>query len=106
MGYNLRQGGLMREVSTRELKDGLSDWLRRVESSGERVVVTRSGRPVAALVPLSDLPDESTGSAVAALVASGAVRAPRTVRRADAFAGPTVPARGRSAADMVLEDRR
>lgn len=96
----------MREVSTRDLKNQLSDWIRRVELDGETVVVTRSGRPVAALVPLSDLPSRDERALLADLAASGAVRAPRAVRRADAFAGATVPCRGRSAADMVVEDRR
>jgi prevent-host-death family protein len=96
----------MREVSTKELKDHLSEWVRRVESSGEPVVVTRSGRPVAALVPLSDLPVRATDERVAELVASGVARAPRPVRRADAFRGATVPSRGRSASAMVIEDRR
>ena len=96
----------MHEISTKDLKDGLSEWIRRVEVQGETVVITRSGRPVAALVPLSELPVRGPEVVLRELVASGAVRAPRPVRSANAFAGPSVSARGRSAADMVVEDRR
>ena len=45
----------MSTVSTRVLKDQLSSYLQRAES-GERIVVLRDGRPVAALIPLSQLP--------------------------------------------------
>jgi prevent-host-death family protein len=96
----------MREVSTRDLKDRLSDWIRRVEQSGVPVVVTRSGRPVAALVPLSDLRTRGEASVLADLAARGAVRVPRPPGSRAAFSGPTVPARGSPAADMVIEDRR
>ena len=41
----------------RELRNNVSQVLRRVEA-GERLRVTVSGRPVAALVPLSDRPQE------------------------------------------------
>lgn len=41
---------LMTTVSTRKLKDGLSAYLRRAEK-GERIVVMRGKRAVAALVP-------------------------------------------------------
>lgn len=96
----------MREVSTRELKDHLSEWVRRVESTGEAVVVTRSGRPVAALVPLADLPARDADAILADLAARGVIRGVRPSRDPQAFLGPTVPSRGRSAAEMVLEDRR
>lgn len=93
----------MPEVSTRELKDALSEWLRRAEA-GERVLVTRSGRPVAALIPLSDLPARDDRAALDDLAARGLVRLGR--RTPGAFQGDRVPARGRSAAGMVVEDRR
>ncbi len=96
----------MLEVTTKDLKDRLSEWIRRVEESGEAVVVTRSGRPVCALVPLSDLPARDSDAVLADLAAAGAIRPARPVRRPGAFCGPTVPSRGSSAAEMVLEDRR
>lgn len=97
----------MREVSTKDLKDQLSEWVRRVESEGERVVITRSGRPVAALVPLSDLPARDGNAILADLAAAGALRLPRGPRSPDAFSGPRVPSRGgKLTSEMILEDRR
>ena len=54
-GYNGHRRASMSTVSTRVLKDQLSSYLQRAES-GERIVVLRDGRPVAALIPLSQLP--------------------------------------------------
>ena len=97
----------MQEVSTKDLKDQLSEWVRRVESQGERIVITRSGRPVAALVPLSDLPVRDANVILADLAAAGLVRLPRSPRSPDAFMGPRVKATdGKLASEMVIEDRR
>ena len=48
----------MSTVSVRVLEDQLSSYLQRAER-GERIVVLRDGQPVAALVPLSQLPETS-----------------------------------------------
>ena len=45
----------MKTTSEEKLRDGLAEMLERVAARGERVVVTRDGREVAALVPVSDL---------------------------------------------------
>ena len=95
-------GVAMREVSTRDLKDKLSEWVRLVEE-GHRVLVTRSGRPVIALVPLADLPVADAAHALAELAARGAVRLPTRDR---GFQGTPLPARGCDASPMVREDRR
>lgn len=42
-------------VSAVEFRQGVSAVLSRVEYGGERVAVTRHGKPVAAMVPLEDL---------------------------------------------------
>ena len=47
----------MADIPVRELRNNVSQVLRRVEA-GERLRITVSGRPVAALVPLSDRPQE------------------------------------------------
>lgn len=44
----------MTTVTVRVLKDELSEYLRRAES-GERVTVTRDGKPIAVVVPLRDV---------------------------------------------------
>lgn len=46
---------MYRTVTTIGLRDGLADILGRVHHAGERVVVTRSGKAVAAIVPLETL---------------------------------------------------
>ena len=48
------------DVAVRELKNRLSEYLRRVQS-GEEVVVTSRGKPVAQLLPIR--PDVSESSA-------------------------------------------
>ncbi len=63
------------EVGIRELKNGLSGYIDRVRS-GEEVIVTDRGRPVARLSPL-----DATQDRLAELVAAGIVRAPTGGRR-------------------------
>ncbi len=95
----------MPTVSTRVLKDQLSTYLHRAES-GERIVVLRSGKPVAALVSLGDVQEQDETTRLAALEARGLVIRPRKSTQRKPFQGPAVPARGRAASDMVIEDRR
>jgi prevent-host-death family protein len=47
----------MSEVPITEARDQLGDLVSRVEYAQERVVLTRRGRPVAALVPIDVLRD-------------------------------------------------
>jgi prevent-host-death family protein len=61
-----------RVVGVRELRSALAA-LVRAAGSGDRVLVTVSGRPVAALVPAAG----AGASAVADLVASGQLELPR-----------------------------
>ncbi|HEX9730547.1 MAG TPA: type II toxin-antitoxin system prevent-host-death family antitoxin [Thermoanaerobaculia bacterium] len=91
-------------VNTRFLKDRLSSYLHRAED-GERVVVLRDGKPVAALVSLKDLPAHDEESRLAALESRGLLIRPREAKLTR-FQGPKVPARGKSASEMVIEDRR
>jgi prevent-host-death family protein len=96
-GYN----GHMSTVSTRILKDQLSSYLQRAES-GEQIVVLRDGRPVAALVPLSQLQEVTEEQRLVELESRGLVVLPRRTERT-VFQGPTFPSRGKLA---VSEDRR
>ncbi len=93
----------MSTVSTRTLKDQLSSYLQRAEN-GEQIVVLRDGRPVAALVPLSQLREPEEPARLAELAARGVVRLPKGARTP--FRGPSVPHRGKLAFSMVIEDRR
>ena len=86
-------------VGVRELKATLSACLARVQA-GERLTVTDRGRPIATIVPVDAAPVPTW---VSALVS----------KRRAAWAGGKpagldrpVTSRGRSAADMVAEDRR
>lgn len=89
----------MTKVGVDTLKDHLGDYLRRAQG-GERIVITEQGRSVALLIPLDE---NSSAKRAWELVEAGAAewgggkpvgsrRRPRT--------------RGKSASDIVLEDRR
>ena len=85
------------EVGIRDLKNNLSKYIDRVRS-GEEVVVTDRGRPVARLSSL-----DSSTDRLAALVAAGVVRAPtRTTRRRPR---QRIKAKG-PVSDLVVEQRR
>ena len=45
----------MVHIGLTEIRSAFHDTIRRVQFGGERVILERQGRPVAALVPLGDL---------------------------------------------------
>jgi prevent-host-death family protein len=94
----------MTKVSTRTLKDQLSSYLHRAES-GEQIIVLRSGRPVAALVSLESMAASDEPSRLNVLAHQGLIKLPGD-EATGSRAAPGVPSRGKSAASMVLEDRR
>lgn len=94
----------MPTVSTRVLKDQLSSYLQRGEA-GEQIVVLRDGRPVAALVPLSQIQERDEQARLAELASRGVVTLPKRTS-GKAFRRPALPNRGKLASEMVLEDRR
>ncbi len=85
------------EVGIRELKNGLSSFIDRVRS-GEEMIVTDRGRPVARLSPIDASQDR-----LADLIAAGVVRSPINRKR-------HVPKRRITAnaevSDLVAEQRR
>jgi len=85
------------EVGIRDLKNGLSRYLDRVQA-GEEVIVTDRGRPVAKLSAL-----DATDDRLADLVAAGVVRPPssRTRHQSLARIRPTGDVSG-----LVAEQRR
>jgi prevent-host-death family protein len=88
----------MIEVGVRELKAGISGYLRRV-AAGERIRVTLHGRPVADLIPSGRGADDARWDE---LVAEGKITPAQRPWRRGAFA----PRRGTgSASAHVLAER-
>lgn len=85
------------EVGVRDLKNNLSRYLDRVQL-GEEIVVTEHGRPVARLSAVDHPSDR-----LAALIASGAVRPPRSLQRRRP--ARRIRPKG-SVSDLVAEQRR
>lgn len=81
----------------RDLKNNLSRYLGRVQG-GEEVIVTEHGRPVARLSSLDQPSDR-----LAALIASGDVRPPRSTGRERP--ARRIKAKG-SVSELVAEQRR
>lgn len=48
-------GVTMREITTRQVRETFADELNKVAFGGERLLIVRRGRKLAALVPLADL---------------------------------------------------
>lgn len=89
----------MVEVGIKELKDGLSAYLRRV-ARGEHVRITSRGEPVADLIPAQPAQDEDPE--LLRLEAEGKItlsRLPRPRR------SPAPPKAAQSASRHVLDER-
>ncbi len=90
----------MDTVGVRELKSGLSRYLKRVRS-GARITVTERGRAIATLGPV-DLPADVEWAD--ALVVSG--KAQWSGGKPAGSKHPAPTGKGRSVSEAVLEDRR
>jgi prevent-host-death family protein len=90
----------MDTVGVRELKSGLSRYLKRVRA-GARVTVTERGRPIATIAPVS-LPDDLKWAH--ALVIGGRAQWAGGKPAGATRQKPTVS--GRSVSAAVIEDRR
>ena len=89
----------MTTVAVRELKNRLSEYLRKVKA-GERVVITERGRAVAMISAAAATPlDEGIEAMVRERMARWAGGKPRGARRPPKIKGPSV-------ARAVIEDRR
>ena len=88
------------DVSVRELRNGLSRYLRRVQR-GESVLVTSRGKPIAHLVPLPSVVPEAELLAGLPGIDAGSGGKPKGARR------PVRVKRGqKSVSEIVLEERR
>ena len=89
----------MATVGIRELKNRLSDFIKRA-ANGERITVTDRGRPVAVISPPMDTPEDER---IAAMLREGIAKwgggKPRGSPR-------PVKIKGRPISDTVIEERR
>jgi prevent-host-death family protein len=89
----------MSEVGVRELKNRLSRYLKRVQA-GEEVIVTEHGRTIARLVPVKVPEIQET---LRPLLRDGYIRWSGGKPHG---AGKPPKMRGRSIAELIIEDRR
>ena len=87
----------MTMVGIRELKAHLSKYLRRVKK-GEALSITEHGKPLATLAPSSSLKGAKTWQMVYAGILDWEGGKPTGLKN-------RIPARGRRASDMIIEDR-
>ena len=88
-------------VSIRDLKNGLSGYLRLVRR-GERIVVTDRGEPVAELCP-ARAEELTLDQRLGRMAESGELRLPRPGRGLERVAPARI--RGRPIAASIVEDR-
>jgi prevent-host-death family protein len=92
------------EVSVRELKDGLSRYLRAAQA-GEEIVVTSHGKPVARLVAIPAQPRDTTAAVVEELNRLPWVR-PGGDGAVVGSVAPMAPSTGgRPLSEVLLDDR-
>ena len=84
----------MTEIGVTEARDQLGEMVNRVAYGDERIVLTRHGRPVAALVPIAVLHDVEDAEDAADLAAA---------RAAAAESGPNMP-HAQVLADLVADE--
>ena len=92
----------MTEVSVRELISNLTGYLRRIEQ-GERVTVTRRGKPVATIEPIAT-PASDVDAAFWKMVREG--KASWSGGKPE-FAEPRIRLKGKgpTLSEMIIEDR-
>ena len=91
------------EVTVRDLKSKLSEYLQRAEA-GEQVVITSRGRPVARLGPVSKTDSDEEEALIQRLRSASWLRPGKESSPNDRGKPVQLPP-GVSLADAVLEDR-
>ncbi len=95
----------MSAVSVRELKNRLSEYLRRLEEDGEAITVTRRGKPLAVITPVEPRGDALTRrlrqlAAEGVIQWSGRKEKPRGLKPGIKLRGD-----GPTAAEIVIQGR-
>lgn len=93
----------MQKVGSREFKNRMGRYLACVRK-GQTLLVTARGKPIAKVVPADEAKPEQSGlmERLKELEAQGLIRlAKRPLGRFRA-----IPSRGKSASEMIIEDRR
>ena len=94
----------MHLVGIKELKNRLTYYLKLTQK-GDRIVVTDRGAPVAVLHSLDQIEDSAgMEERLASLGKKGMLRLPTRRQRLPAF--EAIPAAGKSASEIIIEDRR
>jgi len=92
------------QVSIREMKNRLSKYLKLVQT-GKDVLITDRGRPVARLTLVTSASDDAESEAIRRILALPWVR-PGNGRKLRGASRPIrIKPGGKTAAEMVLEDR-
>jgi prevent-host-death family protein len=96
-------GGYMRKIGSRELKNRLGTYLYAVKR-GQSLVITDRGKPVAKLSPLESVESsvDTLEQSLKKLEEQGLIR---VGKRPFAKFTP-ITSRGKSASQMIIEDRR
>lgn len=93
----------MKKVGSRELKNRLGAYLKRVRR-GERIIVTDRGQAVAQLAPIDAEPEpqKELDQILKELAKAGHLR----LSSGPLLPGEPIPSRGKPASQIILEDRR
>lgn len=101
-----------RRVGTHEAKTHLSEYLSRVRYGGERIVIERHGKPVAALVGMEDLARLEGGQESGeekyrrALKEAGIEITYPTEERVPRKRRRLIEVRGKPVSEQIIEERR
>ena len=95
----------VKRVGSRELKNRLGAYLKRVRR-GERLIITDRGEPVAQITPVEPEPPrpKTLEEIHQELAAQGLLRL--ATGKLSALSLKPIPSRGKSASEMIIEDRR
>jgi prevent-host-death family protein len=75
-GGHLAQSAMTKTMTASECKAKFLDVLDQVGSKGERIIVTRDGKPIAEIIPFVERPDSIIGALKGAVTMMGDIEEP------------------------------